>query len=161
MSTISGLGVTIGCISAAVGILSVLIPQKRTGRLMSFVIGMFFIGSLLSAVISGLQNIGDFDAGDYELSIPEHSEDEYRDTVAQATADRLTQVLNDLLINEGIHAQDIRLTLKISGEGRIYASRVVIYISSEYEHRVSDIASIIYRNISKEPEVYIDGQRAA
>ena len=161
MSAISGLGVTVGCVCAAVGILSVLIPQKRTGRLMSFVIGVFFIGSLFSAVITGIQDIGDIDTGGYELSIPDHSEEEYRDTVAQAAADRLIQVLNELLINEGIQAQDIRLTLKISDEGRIYASRAVIYISREYEHRVNDIKSIIYRNISKEPEVYIDGQRVA
>ena len=161
MSAISGLGVTVGCVCAAVGILSVLIPQKRTGRLMSFVIGVFFIGSLLSAVITGIQDIGDIDTGGYELNIPDHSEEEYRDTVAQAAADRLIQVLNELLKNEGIQAQDIRLTLKISDEGRIYASRAVIYISREYEHRVNDIKSIVYRNISKEPEVYIDGQRVA
>ena len=87
----------------------------------------------------------------------------------KATADEVVSTSQELSPDDKLtaartertQAQDIRLTLKISDEGRIYASRAVIYISREYEHRVNDIKSIVYRNISKEPEVYIDGQRVA
>ena len=154
MSTLTNIGVTVGCICTVISLLSVLIPQKRTGRLMSMVIGVFFIGALLSSIISGIQTAED-------ITVPEHSESEYRDIVAQTTADRLTKALNELLLNEGIEVQDIRLTLKISDEGRIYASRAVIYISKAYEPRVGDIKTIIYRNISKEPDIYVDGEKAA
>ena len=161
MSTLSNLGVTIGCICVVISLLSVLMPQKRTGRLMSMVIGVFFIGSLLSAIFTGIQTAEDINIDEYDITVPEHSDQEYRDIVAQTTADRLTEALNELLINEGIEVQDIRLTLKISDEGRIYASRAVIYISKEYEPRVGDIKTIIYRNISKEPDIYVDGEKAA
>ena len=161
MSTLSNIGVTIGCICVVISLLSVLIPQKRTGRLMSMVIGVFFIGSLLGAIITGIQSAEDFNIDGYDITVPDHDEQEYRDIVAQTTADHLTQALNELLLNEGIEVQDIRLTLKISDEGRIYASRTVIYISKEYEPRVGDIKSIIYRNISKEPDIYVDGEKAA
>ena len=161
MSTLTNIGVTVGCICTVISLLSVLMPQKRTGRLMSMVIGVFFIGALLSLIISGIQNAEDINIDDYDITVPEHSESEYRDIVAQTTADRLTQALNELLLNEGIEVQDIRLTLKISDEGRIYASRAVIYISKAYEPRVGDIRTIIYRNISKEPDIYVDGEKAA
>ena len=161
MSTLSNLGVTVGCICTAISLLSVLVPQKRTGRLMSMVIGVFFIGSLLTSILTGVQSADIPDISEYDIAVPDHDEREYRDIVAQTTADRLTQALKELLLNEGIEVQDIRLTLKISDEGRIYASRVVIYISKAYEPRVGDVKTIIYRNISKEPDIYVDGEKAA
>ena len=161
MSGIQAICMTLCYTCVAVSMITVLIPQKRTRRVMSFVVGLFFISTFITAASAQLSAIDLMTPDINEIPIPTYEETDPQDAVAQMTADHLTQALNELLNNEGIFPRDIRLTLKISDEGRIYASRAVIYISREYEHRVNDIKSIIYGNISKEPEVYIDGQRVA
>ncbi len=158
MKGLSGVCMTVCLVSIAVCIFSVLIPQKRTAKIMSFVIGLFLTVTILSSIIAKSEEIS-LDISELEkYKLPEYSYDNYNDTAIQMTADNLTSALNELLINEGINADDIKLTLKITDEGRIYASRVVIYINEEDYLRRSYIKSIIYRNLSKEPEVYVTGQ---
>ena len=159
MSTLSGIGVTICYICVAVSIISVMIPQKRTRKIMSFVIGLFLIASILTAVTQASKEFKvELPHITEDADAPVHSEDEYTDTVAQMTADNLTRSMKELLQNEGIAVNDIRLTLKISEEGRISVVRAVIYIDEAFENRKGDIESIIYRNLSKEPEIYVQGQ---
>ena len=160
MSAVHSVCVTLCYTCVAVGVISVLIPQKRTRRIMGFVIGLFYIGVLLTAVMTQL---GSMDFSFEEFSSPEvptFSEEEQQAVLAQQTADHLTQALDELLQNEGIFARDIRLTLKISPEGRITAARAVIYIGEEDRGRIEEIKSIIYRNISKEPEIIVTGEEA-
>lgn len=158
MKGLSGICITVCLVSIAVCIFSVLIPQKRTAKIMSFVIGLFLTAAILSSIIAKSEEIS-LDISELEkYKLPEYSQDDYNDTAIQMTADNLTSALNELLKNEGINADDIKLTLKITDEGRIYASRVVIYINEEDYLRRSDIKSIIYRNLSKEPEIYVTGQ---
>lgn len=158
MKGLSGICMTVCLVSIAVCIFSVLIPQKRTAKIMSFVIGLFLTAAILSSIIANSEEIS-LDISELEkYKLPEYSQDDYNDTAIQMTADNLTSALNELLKNEGINADDIKLTLKITDKGRIYASRVVIYINEEDYLRRSDIKSIIYRNLSKEPEIYVTGQ---
>ncbi len=157
MNGLKSVGLTICYVCIAVSILSVLVPQKRMRRIMSFVIGIFFIGSVITAFSAQITEI-DLSLPADSSEIPTYSEDDYTDAVAQMTADNLTKALNELLINEGIAAEDIRLSLKISDEGRISVVRAVIYISETYRERKQDIESIIYRNIAKEPEIYVTGE---
>ena len=159
MNELKATGVTICVISVAVSVISVLIPQKRTRRVMSFVIGLFFIGSLLQGLSS---SFGQFHAelpDREEITVPRYSDQDYNDAVGQQTADILVRSLGELLRNEGIEIQDINIMLKISDQGRITVSRVIIYMSEAYVDRVDDVRSIIYRNVSKEPEIYVGGKR--
>ena len=159
MKSVNGLCVTICCVCIAVSILSALIPQKRTVKIMSFAIGLFIISSVLTAA-AGIE-IPNIDISDTEkYNVRDYGEKDYNDEAVQLTADNLVQALNEILLSEGISAEDIRLSLKISDDGRIYASHVVIYINKAYLSRVNDIKSIVYGNLSKEPEIYVTGQEA-
>jgi DNA-binding XRE family transcriptional regulator len=93
-----------------------------------------------------------------EVAIPTVNEEEYRSMVAQMTADHLTEACHELLQNEGISIQDIQLTLKSSDKGRISVVRAVIYINQDSLAQTAQIKSIIYRNIEKEPEIYVLGE---
>ena len=144
----------------AVSMITVLIPQKRTRRIMSFAVGLFIISTFITAVSAQVSKI-DYDLPlANEIPIPTYNEEVSRDTVAQMTADQLTQALNELLHNEGIYPNDIKLTLKISDEGRISVVRAVIYISEKDSKQMPTIKSIVYRNISKEPEIHVTGEEA-
>ena len=158
MSALQSVCLTLCYTCVAVSIISVLIPQKRTRRVMGFVIGLFFISTVVTAVSARTENIVFPEKDLTEITIPEYDEADYDHAAAQLTADNLTQALDELLQNEGIRADDIHLTLKISDEGRISVARAVIYISEEYRSRTSDIESIIYRNLAKEPEIYVNGE---
>lgn len=160
MSALKSAALTVCCVCVAVSVISVLIPQKRTRRILGFVAGLFFISTLLNGIALHPENLNfeEITSGDY--GIPQYSEDDMTAAAAQLTADNLTSALDELLRNEGIMADDIQITLKISDDGRIYASRAVIYINEEYEPRRGDIESIVYRNLSKEPEIYVTGQEA-
>ena len=157
MKALSAASVSLCCVVVAVSVISLLIPQKRTTKILSFAIGLFVIVSALN-VLSGLSNV---EIDDAVIDVTEYSESNDRDindAVIGMTAENLTVELNELLKNEGINADDISLTLKISDNGRIYAARVIIYISKDYANMREDIRSIVYRNLSKEPEIYVAGQ---
>ena len=158
MSGLQTVCVTLCYTCIAVSIISLLVPQKRTRRVMGFVIGLFFISTMTSAVAEQVGQIQLSEIEQEEITIPEYSEEDFDNEIAQMTADNLTSALNELLLNEGIQAQDIQLTLKISDKGRISVVRAIIYINEADRSRTSDIRSIIYRNIAKEPEIYVDGQ---
>lgn len=160
MSAFSALTLMISAAGIGVGMLSLLIPQKRTRRILTFVCGLFLLVSVTNGVKQALSEI------DFQMPlIPEEEfstedSDAYLDAVVQETGDILVKALDELLRAEGIAADDIRLKLNISDEGRIYAERIDIYISEAYRNRKSDIRSLIVGNISKEPVIYVQGQEA-
>ena len=160
MNEMKSVCITICCTCIAVSILSVLIPQKRTRRVMGLVIGLFTVSTFMTAVTSQLGDLSMTVPDMASVEIPAYSDTEYIDAVAQQTADNLTQALDELLQNEGIQAEDIRLTLKISDEGRISVARAVIYINENDRQNSDRIESIIYRNIAKEPEIHVTGEEA-
>lgn len=157
MKALSAASVSLCCVVVAVSVISLLIPHKRTTKILSFAIGLFVIVSALN-VLSGLSNVEIDDAVIGATEYSGISSRDINDAVIGMTAENLTVELNELLKNEGINADDIALTLKISDNGRIYAARVIIYISKDYANRREDIRSIVYRNLSKEPEIYVAGQ---
>ena len=159
MKGLGALGEVVCMICVAVSMISVLIPQKRTRRVMSFVIGLFFVGSLLQGLSVSLGQIYAELPKQEKITVPRYSDKDYNDAVGQQTADILTESLNELLSNEGIEVRDINITLKISEQGRITVSRVVIYMNEPFADRAGDVKSIIYRNVSKEPEIYVEGKR--
>lgn len=160
MSALSSLTILLSTASIAVGMLSLLLPQKRTRRILSFVIGLFILVILTNGVKSAIGELRFEDILTDDADIPSYSEDDYHDAVVQQTADTLVKAIDELLQEEGVIADDIRLRLDISDEGRIYADRIDIYISEQYRDRKSDIRSIIYGNLSKEPVIHVKGQEA-
>lgn len=160
MSALSALCLTLCAVGAGVSLLSSLAPQKRTGRVMSFVIGLFVILSVMRAVSTAVADIS-ADVSLVQPTLPDtFSEDDRVRAVAQRTAKYLVEAADELLRAEGITADDIRISLKISDEGRIYADRVDIYINEASRDREDDIEAIIYRNLAKEPDIYVTGQEA-
>ena len=160
MNEIKTVCMTLCYTCVAVSMITVLIPQKRTRRIMSFAVGLFFISTFITAVSAQVSKI-DYDLPQpNEIPIPTYHESDAQEAVAQMTADRLTEALNELLNNEGIFPNDIKLTLKISDEGRISVVRAVIYISEKDIGKIPTIKSIADRNISKEPEIHVTGEEA-
>ena len=160
MSGIQAICMTLCYTCVVVSMITVLIPQKRTRRVMSFVVGLFFISTFITAASAQLSAIDLMTPDINEIPIPTYEETDPQDAVAQMTADHLTQALNELLNNEGIFPRDIRVTLKISDEGRISVVRADIYISEKDKDKTPEIKSIVYRNISKEPEIHVTGEEA-
>ncbi|MBQ3284020.1 MAG: stage III sporulation protein AF [Ruminococcus sp.] len=158
MSGLQSVCVTLCYTCVAVGIVSLIVPQKRTRRVMSFVIGLFIISTIAASVSAQINEITIDESISTEITVPTFHEADYQRRIAQMTADNLTKALNELLQNEGINARDIQLTLKISDEGRISVVRAVIYINEADRDRTAQIESIIYRNIAKEPEIYVTGE---
>lgn len=159
MKELGGVCTALCSLCLAVSILSALIPQRRTAKVFTFAVGLFIISSV-SGVI-GRSDLLSSDVDDlcqYEYEDVLHYERDFTDEAVRLTADNTVAALNDILLNEGIRAEDIRLSLKISDEGRIYASRIVIYISEEYASCVNSIKSIVCGNMSKEPEIYVTGR---
>ena len=160
MSSLSAMCLTLCAVGAGAGVLSSLIPQKRTCRVMSFVIGLFVILSVMSAIKNCFSEMSPGFQLE-EIALPDdYSEDDRISALAQRTAGYLVEAADELLKAEGIIAEDIRISLKISDEGRIYADRVDIYINEASRDREADIEAIIYRNLAKEPDIYVTGQKA-
>lgn len=155
MTTLGQLSVIICYLAVGSSLLSMLMPQKRTSKIFLFVLGLFVISSIGISILNFAENFSLPTETEDTLPAPREYGADYTDIVAQNTADNVVEAMNTLLEEEGIHPTDIQITLKISDEGRIYVREAVIYISEEYEDRVQEIESIIYRNLSKEPKIYV------
>lgn len=160
MNALGAFAVTMCYLCVGVSLLSFLTPQKRTRHMIGLVLGIFVLtsaGNAVSACISDLRaTLPQYNSSD----LPDVHEQEYVDAVAQLTADQLVVVTDELLRSEGIIADDIRLVLKIGDDGRIYVSRADIYISEKFEDRIADIERVVYRNLSKEPDVYVQKEES-
>lgn len=155
MSALSQLALTLCYLSVAVTVISLFIPQKRTRKIFSFVIGLFVLCSLMDIVANAMDVI-DTDGIDISDAVVETSDpQDYNDAVIQMTADNLVSATDEILRAEGIEARDIQIRLKISDSGRIYVDDVVIYINENDLLRKQETESIIYRNLSKEPRIYV------
>lgn len=158
MTGLSTLPVVLCVLCACSGMFSLLIPQKRTKRILRFILGLFLLSTILSAFLNAANSI------DLSLNINEEQysenryDEEYISAIARQTAENLISLSDELLKAEGIEAEDIRLSVKISDDNRIYIDRVDIYINESIEDRTEDIESIIYRNLTKEPDVYVNRQ---
>lgn len=154
MNTISNLSLTLCYLSVAITVLSLFIPQKRTRKIFSFVIGLFIICSLISCFVDVSIDFDDLTPEDQTLSGIDHQD--YNEAVKQETVNNLVSSIDELLRAQGIEANDIQLSLIISDAGRIYADDIVIYISEEDFGRKQDIERLIYTNLSKEPRIYVE-----
>ena len=158
MSALSHIAVCLCYISVAVTVISLFLPQKRTRKIFGFVIGLFVICSLIACIDSAGVSFEGVALDDVE--VPEPDREDYHETVRQMTADNLVSATDELLRSEGIEAEDIRISLKISDEGRIYVDDVVIYISEDDLLKKQEIERIVYGNLSKEPRVYVEKEEA-
>lgn len=156
MSTIATLSLTLCYISVAVTIITLFLPQKRTRKLFGFVIGVFVVCSLFYCVRNITVSLEENAESVKEYTVPQYSEDEYNAQIMQATVENLVEATDEILRAEGIEARDIQISLKISDAGRIYIEDAVIYISEADFPRMREVESIVYRNLSKEPRVYVE-----
>ncbi len=147
--------VTLCVVSMVCSLLFSVIPGTRMKKTANFVLGIFIISALALPLTDALSTLRGSD--DTTLSDePTYNEDEYIDAVAQETSDNLVRALDNLLLNEGIEVNNIRLSLRVDEDFRIYVRRVVIYISEDMTDRQDKIESIIYRNLSKEAEIVVE-----
>lgn len=155
MSAISHLALALCYLSVGVTVMSLFLPQKRTRKIFGFVLGLFVICSLTTCIGNTAVKWKDVIAID-EIKLPTVGAEDYDELIKQTTADNLVAAADEILRAEGIEARDIQISLKISDEGRIYVNNVVIYISENDLLRKQEIRNIIYRNLSKEPSVYVE-----
>ncbi|MBQ6153429.1 MAG: stage III sporulation protein AF [Ruminococcus sp.] len=156
MNTLNTAATTLCVCCIVCSLFSMLIPQERTKKTLNLVLSLFLICSLILPVKTLLSDISvDLEiedaVGDYSFT-----QEDYDRMVMKQTADNLVLCADNLLQNEGIKAENIRLSLKISEQGSIYVSNIIIYISEDLENRKQDIEAVIYRNFSKEPKIIVE-----
>ena len=160
MSALSHLSLALCYLSVAVTVISLFLPQKRTRKIFSFVIGLFVICSLIACVRGATVDLHSDGFDLKKITVPESDTEGYNELIRQTTAENLVSAVDELLRSEGIEAKDIQISLKISDEGRIYVADAVIYISEADLFRKQEIRNIIYGNLSKEPRVYVEKDQA-
>ena len=156
MNTLNLTAMTLCACCIVCSLLTLLIPQERMKKTLNLVLSLFLLCSLILPVQSLLSNIQmEYDVQEFDQEYS-FSQEEYHKAILQKAADNLVLCADNLLRKEGIEADNIRLSLKISEGESIYVSNIIIYISRDTENRKQDIESIIYRNFSKEPKIIIE-----
>ncbi len=119
--------------------------------------GVFMISSMIIPMLSVFDSFKtNFEYSDNVYDNTAYTQQDYDELVLSKTADNLVQVSNELLLSEDIVAENIEVGIKKSDSNRIYISTINIYITKEYEDRISDIKKIIFSNMSKEPVIIIN-----
>lgn len=148
---------TIICICCvACSIVSLIIPTGRMKKTVSLVLGLFLICSAIIPIKGLVDSFNPDIEIENSLEIEtKYNEEDYQKAVLKQTADNLVKVADNLLKNEGVTASNIKISLKVNEENSIYISRIIIYITKIDKENADKIKEIIFKNMSKEPEIIV------
>lgn len=146
--------VSVCCVACA--ILSLLFQTGRMSKILSLVLSLFVLCSMIVPFVSVKRCFNmDFDIEQYKPDLSVYNKD-YNDLVLSQTADNLVRFTDEILHSEGISADNIKLSLKLTEDNSIYVSSVIIYINKDYQDKIYKITDLVSENLLKEPEIVIN-----
>lgn len=146
-------------------IVSLIIPTGRMKKTVSLVLGMFLLCSTIIPIKGLFDTFSKRDITSKDIiqsnentiiTENDFNESDYNKAVLKKTADNLVTIADNLLKNEGIKAENIKISLNVTDDNSIYIADIIIYITNEYKDKVQTIRKIIYSNMSKDAEIVID-----
>ena len=147
----------IACVCCiACSIISVIAPSGRMKKTINLVLGLFLLCSMVVPFVGLFTSASaDFSIEDYGIELDTEDSAEYESLVLSETANNLVKAANELLLSEGITAENIKVTIKKTEDDSIYISSIYIYINNDDKSKVEEIKRIIESNMTKEPVIII------
>ncbi len=159
MNAIKSASVVVCACCIVCSIIGLISPSGTMKKTVNLILGAFLICSMIiplvglsSALMTDFSVSDDFNVDTY----PYNNDENYEQLILNETAENLVTAANDLLVGEGITAENIEISIKKSENNSIYISAINIYITKEDEYKAEKIKNIITRNMSKEPVIIVN-----
>ncbi len=143
------------------GALGIISPLGNTRKMMNVVIGIFFLAAILTSFTKTSfdfsQELVDFPNSE---EISEEYGDLYEKEVIRTAQDKLCEYADNILKQEGIDSEDIRIILETDGAGGIYVKEIDIYINQEQNRMFkTKINSVIKNDFKVFPNIITVDER--
>lgn len=156
MSSVASFAGIICAVSIAVSLISLIIPQGNTKRVMNSVIGVFVLCCMIVPVINAVKNFKyDFNIPDIGKNYTASADEAYNKAIIKETARKLESSALNCLLSKGIKAESAVFNLSYNKKSGIYIKRIRIYISKKETFNFSKIISIIENKFEKTPELMV------
>lgn len=154
MTVIQSVALTVCVCAIGTALISMLIPNGKTEKIVNLVVGVFLVASILLPLKGVFDEIKiSAPLSQYSEKSVTQSEQTYENEVIQLTADNLVIALNTLLEQNEIYPNDIKLNLSKGKQDSIYISKINIYIKKEDKSKVTQIIKLTEENFKITPLV--------
>lgn len=143
------------CASALIcTLISNLITDGSTKKIISLVLGAFIICSMIAPIRNAVNGFNDsiteITPSDNIIST---SDEAYSNAVLKQTRENLETSLSDILLQNGVKINSCKIILTITDKNSIIISSICIYISKEYTQYTDLISEITFQNFSVQPSI--------
>lgn len=156
MKEIASTAGVICAVVIAVSLVSLIVPQGSTRRVMNTVIGVFVLCCMIvpvSRAVSGFKI--DFDVPKLEKSFTASADEAYQNALLRETRISLENSAKTYLLSKGCRIRKIKIILNSDDKKGIYITRFRIYINKNEVGKYSDIISLIENKFEKTPEITV------
>ncbi len=154
MSTIASVCSAICVVAVGGALISVIIPDGNTKKILSLVLGAFLLCSMILPVKNAITDINlEISNFPNETQITASADEAYTESIIKETENTLAKTLDGLLKSENINVNRIRFYLKADENLGIIISRISIYIDKKNNSKVFRINEITEENFGQTPFV--------
>ncbi len=156
MKGIADVAAVICAVAIASSLISILIPQGSTKKVLSAVIGAFILCSLIAPVKNAFFGIRlELDVPKLTENISSSADEAYEDAVIKETKSRLESSVVGYLLSEGYKVKTAEIKLKKDEASRINISSLCIYIDKSEIRNSLRIIGLIERRYEVSPAVKV------
>lgn len=154
MSTVMSVCSAICVVAIGGALISIIIPDGNTKKILSLVIGAFLLCSMILPVKNAISDMNfEIDGFPKETQITASADEAYTESVIKETENTLAKTLDGLLKSENINVKRIRFYLKEDENLGIIINRISIYIDKKNNSKVFRINEITEENFGQTPFV--------
>lgn len=138
-------------------VLSNIVSDGGTKKLVSLIMGAFVICSMISPVSSVISELkGSIPEYDIKNELSSTADQAYSNAVVFQTQKNLEQALSDLLRQNGIEINRCKIILALTENNSIIISSISIYISKDSTQAVDSISEITKDSFSVMPSIFTE-----
>ncbi len=131
-------------------LVKMLAPKDKMNRIMSLVIGVFFLMCMTSPVINLIENFELPEEDNLYSAEAENVSDSY---VLKETADYLCIYLKEGLLGEGIDCSEVKVVMAKEAENGIYLDSVCIYLNKYSAEDGIRAKELVKSTLGAEPQI--------
>lgn len=156
MSAVASVTAVICAVAIACSLVTVIVPQGSTKRVMNAVIGVFILCCMIVPIKNAVSGFTiDFDIPKLNDEFSASADEAYEKALLTETKSKLESSLVSYLLSKGYKVKTAEITLNSSDKSGIYIEHICIYIDKSEVKNSSDIISLTETKFETTPELLV------
>ena len=156
MNSIASTAAVICAVTIGVSLISLIIPNGSTKRVINTVIGVFILCCMIAPVKSAVENFSfNFEVPGLSDTLSASADEAYNKTVIKETESKLENMVVSYLKSKNINIKSASVKLSADDKKGIYIESIRIYINRRNITDCGVINSLIENKFEKTPEIKV------